>query len=105
MPQNTGNPNRGLLVQLGPLTVDVPRSLGYYGGIGAALALGVLDPPLAVFIAAVPAMKMLMNAHAPQAVRFVGQVFDGASQPVGGDAAGTIRLAEPPKKNASPRKA
>jgi hypothetical protein len=101
MAQN--DPDRGLLVQLGPVTVDVPRSLGYYGGVGAALALGVIDAPLAVFIAAIPAMKMLMNAKAPQAVRFIGQVLDGASQPVGGDAEGTVRLATPPTKQPSPR--
>lgn len=101
MPDNARDPNRGLLIQLGPITVDVPRSLGYYGGIGAAVAFGVIDPPLALFIAAVPAMKMLMNTQAPQAVRFIGQVFDGASQPVGGDAEGTIRLADSAAAKAS----
>lgn len=94
--RSTPDPNRGLLIQLGPLTVDIPRSLGYYGGIGAAVAFGIIDPPLALFIAAVPALKMLMNPHAPQPFRFIGQVFDGASQPVGGDADGTIRLSQPP---------
>lgn len=84
--------DRGLVVQAGPLKVDIPRSLGYYGGIGAAVGLGLIDPPLAVFIAAIPAMKMLMNSQAPRVVRFIGQVFDGASMPVGGDAEGTIRL-------------
>lgn len=103
MAQN--NPDRGLLVQLGPVTVDIPRTLGYFGGVGAAVALGVIDPPLAVFIAAIPAMKMLMNAQAPQPIRFIGQIFDGASQPVGGDAQGTIRLETPPTKRSAPSKA
>ena len=103
MAQN--NPDRGLITQLGPVTVDIPRSLGYFGGVGAAVALGVIDPPLAVFIAAIPVLKMLMNSKAPAALRFVGQVFDGASQPVGGDAEGTIRLSTPPAKTGRPRKA
>ena len=84
--------DQGLVVQVGPLKVDVPRSLGYYGGIAVAVGVGVIDPPLALFIAAIPAMKMLMNSHAPKALRFVGQVFDGAAQPLGGDAEGTVRL-------------
>ena len=37
-------------------------------------------------------MKMLMDSSAPKALRFVGQIFDGASQPLGGDAQGTVRL-------------
>ena len=85
-------PDQGLVVQLGPLKVDVPRSLGYYGGIAVAVGVGVIDPPLALFIAAIPAMKMLMNSQAPKAMRFIGQVFDGAAQPLGGDAQGTVRL-------------
>lgn len=46
-------PDQGLVVQLGPLKVDVPRSLGYYGGIAVAVGVGVIDPPLALFIAAI----------------------------------------------------
>lgn len=35
---------------------------------------------------------MLMNRNAPTPLRFVGQIFDGAAQPVGGEAEGTVRL-------------
>lgn len=84
--------NRGLIIKFGPLTVDVPRSLGYYGAIGLAVGAGVIEPPLGVFIAAVPLLKMMTNRLATTPVRFVGQVFDGAAQPVGGDGQGTIRL-------------
>jgi len=52
----------------------------------------LIEPPLAIFIAAVPAVKMLMNRNAPTPLRFVGQIFDGAAQPVGGEAEGTVRL-------------
>ncbi len=91
MVQGSG-PDQGLVVHVGPLKIDVPRSLGYYGGIAVAVGVGVIDPPLALFIAAIPAMKMLMNSQAPKAMRFIGQVFDGAAQPLGGDAQGTVRL-------------
>lgn len=84
--------DRGLVVRLGPLTVDIPRSLGYYGAIGLAVGAGVIEPPLGVFIAAVPVLKMMTNRLATTPVRFVGQMFDGAAQPVGGDGQGTIRL-------------
>jgi hypothetical protein len=36
-PQST---QRGLVVQIGRLQVDVPRSLGYFGAIGAAVRSG-----------------------------------------------------------------
>jgi len=91
MVQGSG-PDQGLVVHVGPLKIDAPRSLGYYGGIAVAVGVGVIDPPLALFIAAIPAMKMLMNSQAPTAMRFIGQVFDGAAQPLGGDAQGTVRL-------------
>jgi Lsr2 len=88
------NPDRGLVIHAGPLAVDVPRSLGYYGGIAVAVGVGLIDPPLALFIGAIPLVKMLMHGNAPQPVRFLGQVFDGAAKPVGGDAEGTVRVEE-----------
>ena len=84
--------DRGLVSHIGPVKVDWPRSLGYYGGIGIALAAGVIDPPLASFIAAIPFLKMLNRPKAPLPVRFVGQVLDGAAKPVGGSSEATIEL-------------
>jgi hypothetical protein len=75
--------------------VDVPRSLGYFGAIGAAVAFGVIEPPLGIFIAAVPLVKMLGKANLPQPIRFAAEVVDGAAQPVGGEAEGTVRLNDP----------
>lgn len=88
--------NRKLLhIELGPIQIDVPQTVGYYGGLGAALALGVLEPPLAAFIAAVPLIKILAERGSPIPVRFVSEVLLGAAKPVGSDAEGTVRLADP----------
>ncbi len=40
-------------------------------------------------------MKMLANPAAPQPVRFVGEMLQGAAKPVGSDGEGTIQLADP----------
>lgn len=88
--------NRKLLhVELGPVQIDIPQTVGYYGGIGAALAFGLLEPPLAAFIAAVPLIKILSERGAPLPVRFVAEILQGAAKPVGSDAEGTVRLADP----------
>jgi hypothetical protein len=94
--------DRGLVSRIGPVKVDWPRSLGYYGGIGLAVAAGVIDPPLAIFIAAIPFLKMLNRPKASQAVRFIGQVLDGAAKPVGGSSEATIELEESAAKNQQP---
>ncbi len=91
-PNSQQRQDRGLVINAGPVVIDVPRTVGYFGAIAVATAAGLLDPPLAVFIAAIPAVKMLQTAGLPQPLRFVGQIFDGAAQPVGGDAEGTVRL-------------
>jgi hypothetical protein len=83
------------VVNLGPVRIDVPRSIGFYGAIGLAVGAGLIEPPLGVFIAAVPLIKMATNSRAPQPLTWLGQLLDGAAKPVGGDAEGTIRLADP----------
>ena len=52
----------------------------------------MLDPPLAIFIGAIPFLKMLNRPKAPLPVRFVGQALDGAAKPVGGGSEATIEL-------------
>jgi hypothetical protein len=76
---------------VGPLNVDWPRALGYYGAVGLAVALEVVAPPLGAFIALVPLMKILKRKHATRAERWVGAVIEGAGKPVGGDAQGVVR--------------
>lgn len=108
-----GAPENVLEIRAGRVEVDVPRSVGYFGGLAAAVALGLLEPPLALFIAAVPAFKVLTNSALPRAVRVVGEVLEGAAKPVGSDAEGVIVLqdqrssetqtVELPRKSASRR--
>ena len=81
-----------LEIQVGPVLIDVPRSIGYFGGVGTALALGMVDPPLAAFIAAVPFLAMLTHRSLPVPVRFLGETLDGAAKPVGGDDDGYVKL-------------
>jgi hypothetical protein len=87
-----GTPGNVLEVQVGTVEVDVPRSIGYFGGLAAALGLGLIEPPLALFIAAVPLFKALTNTDLPRAVRVVGEVLEGAAKPVGSDAEGVVQL-------------
>ena len=77
---------------MGPFEFDWPRSLGYFGGTWLAVAAGLIEPPLGLFIAAVPFLKMLDLPGLPNLPRFVGQIFEGVAKPVGGDSEGTVRL-------------
>jgi len=79
------------VVHLGPLVVDVPRTIGYYGGVAAALAFELIASELALFIAAVPLVKLLKRKDAGRAERAVAGVFEGAMKPVGGDAESVVR--------------
>jgi hypothetical protein len=76
---------------VGPLKIDWPRTFGYYGAIVAAVSLDVIAPPLGVFIAAVPLLKLLKRKHSGRAERWIAAVFEGAGKPVGGDAEGVVR--------------
>jgi hypothetical protein len=87
-----GAPENVLEVQMGTVEVDVPRSVGYFGGLAAAVGLGLIEPPLALFIAAVPVYKLLTNTALPRTVRIIGEVLEGAAKPVGSDAEGVIVL-------------
>jgi hypothetical protein len=87
-----GAPENVLEVQVGTVEVDVPRSIGYFGGLAVATGLGLIEPPLALFIAAVPVYKVLTNTALPKAVRVIGEVLEGAAKPVGSDAEGVIVL-------------
>jgi hypothetical protein len=81
-----------LISRIGALEIDWPRSLGFFGGIALAVGAGVIDPPLGLAIAAVPFIKMLDLPRMSNRVRFVAQVFEGATQPVDGNSQGTIRI-------------
>jgi len=87
-----GAPGSVLTVDVGRVSVDVPRSVGYFGGLAAAVGLGLIEPPLAAFVAAVPAFKALTNSVLPTAVRAAGELLEGAAKPVGSDAEGVVAL-------------
>jgi hypothetical protein len=94
-----------MTLRAGSISVDVPRSVGYYGGVAAAVGLGLIEPPLAVFIAGVPLLKMLTNHGLPVAVRFVGEFFEGVAKPIGGDTDAVIELDDPVKEELQAREA
>jgi hypothetical protein len=88
--------------RLGSVEIDWPRSAGYFGGIGLAVGLGIIDPPLAIFLAAVPLVKMLDQPGAALPVRLVSQVYQGAAKPVGGDSEATVRVPARPGGGGGP---
>jgi hypothetical protein len=81
-----------VISRVGPVEIDWPRTLGYYGGVGLALSFGLIEPPLAVFIATIPFMRMIQQSRSPFPVRMLSQMLAGASKPVGGDEESSIRL-------------
>jgi hypothetical protein len=87
-----GAPGSVLAVEVGRVTVDVPRSVGYFGGLAVATCMGLIEPPLAMFIAAVPVFKALTNTALPRIVRAAGELLEGAAKPVGSDAEGVVQL-------------
>ncbi|MBV8952189.1 MAG: hypothetical protein JOZ99_15020 [Actinobacteria bacterium] len=84
--------DRGLVSRVGPLEIDWPKSVGYYGGVGLALAFELIEPPLAIFIAAIPLLKLLKRPGDSWPVRVVADVLEGAAKPVGGDAESVVRV-------------
>jgi len=84
--------DRGLVNRIGPVEIDWPRAIGYYGGLGLAVGFGMIEPPFGLFIAAVPLFKMLNRPRSSRPVRLLSQIIDGASQPVGGDGDPAIKL-------------
>src|SRR5438552_17737504 len=92
--QDVNEQKQGMTSHIGPIEIDWPRTIGYYGGIGLATAFELIEPPLALFIAAIPLLKMLNHPGASRPTRFVGQLLDGAAKPVGGSSEATIQLTE-----------
>jgi len=86
---------QGLISHVGPVEINWPESIGYFGGIGLAVAFGLIEPPLGLFIAAVPFLKMLDRPKAPRPARLLSQLVDGAAKPVGGDNPGSVRFTTP----------
>jgi hypothetical protein len=87
--------DQGLVTRIGSLEIDWPKTLGYFGGVWLAVAYDVIAPPLGVFIAAIPLLKLLKHPDRPWPLRIVSDVLEGAAKPVGGDAETTVRSAAP----------
>lgn len=85
--------DRGVTGRTDHLEIDWPRSLGFFGALGAAVALDLVPVPVAAFVAAVPFLKLFNRPNAPMPQRFLSHLVDGAAKPVGGDAEGTVRWA------------
>lgn len=77
MDMETNPQDHGLVSRIGPVEVDWPRSIGYFGGVTLATALGIIEPPIAIFIAAVPFFRAFIRPSAPRPVRFTRQVLAG----------------------------
>jgi hypothetical protein len=60
-----------------------------------------VEPPLALFIAAVPAFKILSDSALPRAIRVVGELLDGAPKPFVSNAEGMVALGDRPASQAS----
>ncbi len=90
--EDVNEQQRTMISRFGPIQIDWPRTIGYYGGIGLATAFELIEPPLALFIAAIPLLKMLNHPGASVPTRFVGELLEGAAKPVGGSSESTIQL-------------
>jgi hypothetical protein len=86
---------RGLTRRIGPVEIEWPLTVGYYGGIALAVSFELIEPPLALFIAAIPFFKMLNQPGASRTTRLVSQLLQGMARPVGGDSPTSIRLTTP----------
>ncbi len=90
-PQKEDEP---LVSRVGPLTIDWPRSVGYFGGIGLAVALELVAPELALFVAVIPFVKLLKRKHATKIEKALAAIIEGAAKPLGGDAEATVRASD-----------
>ena len=92
MAQQQVNEEHGMVSQFGPIEVNWPRTIGYYGGIVLAVGFELIEPPVGIFIACIPLIKMLSRPKLAQPVRFVSEVLQGAAIPLNGDAEASVRV-------------
>ena len=81
----------GVTGQTDHIEIDWPRSIGFFGALGVAAALDLVPLPIAVFVAAVPFLKLMSRPNASLPQTFFSHLVDGAAKPVGGDSEGTVR--------------
>jgi hypothetical protein len=95
--QDEQKQDEGMTTQIGIVQINWAQTIGYYGGIGMALAAELIEPPFALFIAAIPLFKMLSHPILPKPARIAGQLLEGAAKPVGGSDEATVQLVNPGK--------
>ncbi len=81
------------VTRVGPIDVDWVRSIGFFGGIALAIGFELIAPELALFVAAVPLVKLLKRQHATKIEKAFAGIVEGAAKPLGGDAAEAVRPA------------
>jgi hypothetical protein len=99
---NQSREEKDLVLRVGSFEIDWPKALGYFGGIWLAVAYDVIAPPLGLFIAAIPMLKLLKHPDQPRSIRIVSDILEGAAKPVGGDSETTVRLAPGRSRRAAP---
>jgi hypothetical protein len=82
------------VTQVGPLHVDWPRSVGYFGGIAIAIAFDLIAPEIALFAAVIPIVKLFRRKDPTKLERAIAAVIEGAAKPLGGDAEAVVHAAE-----------
>jgi len=55
---NHSREDKDLVLRGGSFVIDWPKAIGYFGGIWLAVAYHVIAPPLGLFIAAIPLLKL-----------------------------------------------
>jgi hypothetical protein len=85
--------DKPFVIRVGGIDIDYAKSLGFYGGIGMAVAFGIVAPELAAFVALVPLLKLFKRKNAGIAEKFGAAVLEGAAKPLGGDAEEVVRPA------------
>jgi hypothetical protein len=93
MGEEADKEDSAFITRIGPVDVDWPRTVGFYGGVAAAIAFDLIAPELAIFVAAVPLIKLMKRKNATTVERAIAAVLEGAAKPVGGDADSTVRPA------------
>src|SRR5215813_7512520 len=84
---------RGLKTRIGRVEIDWPKSIGYFGGVALAVGFDVISPPIGLFIAAIPILRVITVPGHAWPIRAVADTLQTAAKPVSGDADGAVRMA------------
>jgi len=91
----------GVTFQGEKVQVNWPRAIGYFGILGLATALEVIEPPIALFIGALPFIKLVEQSPVPHPIEEGAGVLVGAGQATGTSPEGTFQVSKPQTRRAS----